>query len=271
MSQIANIQIDLFSNDKTYEEIDSIQKQVLFVLSEDNTIRAGAIARNILTIADTVKFTHGVVIPIIDTTSNKNKSEEIPMLNFDLSPNPAKEYFVVDYQLPKKTFKNAEFIMYDDKNQKVYAQNITKYWYQLLIETDKINPGYYTCKLMLEGKEIDKKGILIKPDEMPLYERNNAENLYLETLDGENKTFVVFPNPIDNYVTVKFNNYSLKEGQGETIIEIVNSLGQIVVTENVAENTSELRLNTSNLSGGVYTVNLIINGEIISSKTIIKQ
>lgn len=265
MLQITNIQIDLFSQDKTYEEIDSIQKQTLFLLSEDTIIRAGAIARNILTIADTVQFTHGVVIPIIDTTSNKGGSDELPKLSFELSPNPAKEYFVVDYQLPEKTFKNAEFVMYNNNNQKVYSQKITRYWYQLLVETGKINPGYYLCKLMLEGKELDKKGILIKPDQMSPYEISNAEKLYYESLNEGDKTLVVYPNPAEDYVNAEFN-----VNENATITLVDNS-GKVIITENVAKNSSQLRLNTSNLSSGIYTVNLIVNGEIISSKTLIKQ
>ncbi|MBN2893220.1 MAG: T9SS type A sorting domain-containing protein [Bacteroidales bacterium] len=266
-SQIAAIEIDLGRNEKSYYEMTSVQKNILYSLSEDTLSKSGAIARNIISKVDSVYFGHGVVIPVFDSTGNKQADYNQPKLAFDVSPNPADEYFIVDYQLPVKTFRNAEFVMCNSNNQKVYKQNITRYWYQLIVETEKIEPGFYMCKLILAGKELDKKGIIIKPDQMSPYEKENAEKLYFDALNGENKPMVVYPNPVDDYLYV---NFSLSVEQ-ESIIQVTDVSGKVVITENISENTSELKFNTSNLASGVYTINLIIDGEVISTETIIRK
>lgn len=264
MSQIIDVQTDLFSNDLTYSDINDAQKSVLYTLSEDSISRAAEIARNIISMVDSVDYSYGVVIPIIDTTDNKDGADQ-PKLAFNVSPNPAYDYFVVDYQLPVKDFKNAEFVMFNKNNKGVYSQKLTKYWYQLLIETGRFEPGFYMCKLLLEGKKLDSKGIIIKPDEMTPYAAQVAEKLYFETINGQNKVMIVYPNPADDFVNVKLNINS------EATITINDNSGKQVLKQNVKNDSPEIKLNTSNLSGGVYTINLIIDEEIISSETIIKR
>lgn len=59
----------------------------------------------------------------------------------------------------------------------------------------------------------------------------------------ENTTFSVYPNPATTNITVK----------GEGSMEIVNTLGQVVVSEQV---NGQANINVANLESGIYFVRM---------------
>ncbi|MBN2663438.1 MAG: T9SS type A sorting domain-containing protein, partial [Bacteroidales bacterium] len=215
------------------------------------------------------EFGYGVVIPIIDSTGNKSVEQPLlPKLDFEVSPNPASEYFLVDYQLPVTKFQNAEFVMYNSDSRKVYSQPITKYWYQLLVETDNILPGFYVCKLFMDNTELAKRGIIIKPDLMTVDEKVKAEKQlseFDEIIFESNKFLLIFPNPANDFVQLVCDYKS----QTASNIEIVDAQGKILITEKFDAQNNILKINTSMLSNGIYSVNLINDGEILATEKLV--
>lgn len=77
----------------------------------------------------------------------------------------------------------------------------------------------------------------------------------------------VYPNPASNNFTVKAN---LTE-KGNVTIELVNSIGAKVVTRNLGvTNTINENIVTTNLSAGVYHVNITMNGQHASYTVVIQ-
>lgn len=264
MLELINIQADLISQNQTYSDLDDAQKSTLYALAEDSIIRSGAIARNIIASVDSVEITYGVVIPVIDSTKNKGNTSSLPKLAFAVSPNPAEDYFVVDYQLPTTDVKNSFILLYNSDNKVVYKQDITKYWYQLLVETDDINPGFYVCKLYQNGVELSSESIIIKEADMTALELSQAQRLQNDFVNGT-EILEVYPNPAKDFVNVYVSTTLSKEN----IIEVVDASGKQIIKHQLT--TNNYTIDFSLFSAGVYSVNLLVDGEIISSKTIVKK
>lgn len=72
----------------------------------------------------------------------------------------------------------------------------------------------------------------------------------------------IYPNPASSYLEIHFD-----ETISDTYIVIVNSLGQIVWKELVVSVSTEI--NISSFANGLYTINLLQNGNVIHSEKII--
>jgi len=72
---------------------------------------------------------------------------------------------------------------------------------------------------------------------------------------GSSLVFAIFPNPTRDIFTVKLN-----EIVGFVRIELINPLGQVIVSKSV-ENKNEIRVNIEKYAKGVYFLNLYLNKE----------
>lgn len=76
--------------------------------------------------------------------------------------------------------------------------------------------------------------------------------------------FEVFPNPTsDGQVTVEFNSSEKANYQ----IQVSNLLGQVLMTQNIQNGKSEVKLNVANK--GIHLLNLIEDGEILTTKRLV--
>ena len=80
----------------------------------------------------------------------------------------------------------------------------------------------------------------------------------------------LFPNPANEATTVSFalNNAS------DVNVTVTNLAGQEVYANalgNVAAGTSEVSINTAELSNGVYMVNVVVDGAASTQKLVIKK
>lgn len=86
-----------------------------------------------------------------------------------------------------------------------------------------------------------------------------------------NKTMVnIQPNPAANSTTVSFS----AEKEGEVTIRVIDAIGKSVMvnTQKVYKGNNAVLLNNlSRFNDGVYTVQLIINGEVVTKKLIIQN
>ena len=76
----------------------------------------------------------------------------------------------------------------------------------------------------------------------------------------------IYPNPSTDNVSV---NYELPSEVKTASVKIVNLLGSVVMEEHIEIGNNSMRMNISNLDGGIYFYSLLINGEIYSTKKLI--
>ncbi|MEO8148855.1 MAG: T9SS type A sorting domain-containing protein [Bacteroidia bacterium] len=87
----------------------------------------------------------------------------------------------------------------------------------------------------------------------------------ITTVSANIKT-VIQPNPFNNEITVSIEKLNLKNVQ----LILKNSLGQTVISENGFANAGNFKttLSTTNLSKGIYLLQIIIDGQMLSNKII---
>jgi hypothetical protein len=78
-------------------------------------------------------------------------------------------------------------------------------------------------------------------------------------------SFAVYPNPSTN------GQLTVSASEGIELVEIVNVLGQVVISENYSSLTKATLLNASALSKGMYTVRLKFNNNSVAQSNLIIQ
>ncbi len=74
------------------------------------------------------------------------------------------------------------------------------------------------------------------------------------------------PNPSNNNVTINLI------GAGSASLMVVKQTGNNTVNNYILDvSSTETIINISNYINGLYTVALIVNGEVVDSKTLVKQ
>jgi hypothetical protein len=80
------------------------------------------------------------------------------------------------------------------------------------------------------------------------------------------KNLLVYPNPFDSYLKIRLINPESSKVQ----IRIFNSLGKVVKTiDNISSPESEI--NTSNLTSGIYFMQILKNNEVVEYRKIIRK
>ncbi len=266
MLVFTNLQLDLLQSGKTYFEMDSTQLEQIYSLANDSLSQAGVYAKGIISLLNKTEYDLNFQISEhISKSSNSSSASQSPQLMFNITPNPANDYFIVKYELPIYNFKTAYFRMYNSDKNKVYEQKLDKRAYQLLLETASFVPGKYLCKLSADGKEYSSDFVIINPNGMiPI-----QKELVLETADnqGINNKLQVFPNPAKDMIFINYNLTSEKYATAKIII--IDNNGKIVKIEKLTTGSSQIKIPTSNLSNGTYNISLQSDNEIIATQTII--
>lgn len=77
-------------------------------------------------------------------------------------------------------------------------------------------------------------------------------------------TFKIYPNPANDVITINYDGLT----EINSSIEITNTVGQIIMKQDVANETLK-NINVSNLSNGIYFVQLKQNGKSIATKKLV--
>ena len=91
------------------------------------------------------------------------------------------------------------------------------------------------------------------------------DNTSSATLSDQRNTFLLYPNPVKNILHI--NNIKL----GANKLEILNSNGKIIMTDNIKKSFQKTSLNVSGLSNGVYFLKVSYNSSFNVSKFIIQN
>ncbi len=76
----------------------------------------------------------------------------------------------------------------------------------------------------------------------------------------------LYPNPATSYVSI---NYDLPAQVETASVKIMNILGSVVKNEVMNKNASNLRVDVSDLTNGVYFYSVIINNEVYKTKKLV--
>ncbi len=76
----------------------------------------------------------------------------------------------------------------------------------------------------------------------------------------------IYPNPASNYVNI---NYSLVPEVNQGSVRLTNLLGALVSETPIDLNSNSVKIDVSNLDGGIYFYSVVLNGEILHSKKLI--
>jgi PKD repeat protein len=81
------------------------------------------------------------------------------------------------------------------------------------------------------------------------------------------ESVIIYPNPSNGMVNISFDGSVINQAN----LKVVNQMGQVVLENNINEPTSSINLDLSNFAKGVYTINIISDGIIVTKKvTLIK-
>lgn len=97
-----------------------------------------------------------------------------------------------------------------------------------------------------------------------------VQNFYSATInsvseENDKAIFTIFPNPVQDYITIK----GINKLSRQTVIQITDLTGNLILEDKATINNS-FRLNVSQLSAGLYFINLK-NGQEITTQKFIKQ
>ncbi len=98
---------------------------------------------------------------------------------------------------------------------------------------------------------------------------NTTSGNIADAIDSNNDLYVkLSPNPVSNQLLVRFKTATSEN----TIIKVVNNLGQTVRTVNAGKvNQGNITISTNSLSAGLYTVQLVSGDKKVITQKIVKE
>ena len=151
---LAEIYADLKENNKTWQEMSNAQKQALQVLADKQQNRADMYAINIMRTIGIYSYIEPILqagsgggkmlYGIGANTKNQSSSSDI---QFKVYPNPAKDYFIIDYFLLEGN-TSAIIGINDITGKLVKNINIHDKQNQIVVETKDLQSGIYYISLM---------------------------------------------------------------------------------------------------------------------------
>ena len=92
----------------------------------------------------------------------------------------------------------------------------------------------------------------------------NVNPVSVEEIPAE-EAFIVYPNPAQDYAMLKFGETPLKD----YTVKVYDHAGQVVIEKVVSNGQQELELITSQLSAGMFIVQLETESEVLSKEKLI--
>lgn len=140
----------LRDNNNDYNTLSEEQILKLYQLAEHDRNYTSAYARNILSLVDT-NFVYHEPIYLPDENNKLKMSKPIKQLKKEdnllkIFPNPAKEFFIVDYQI-NDNMKNSRLELIDATGRKVQIIELKTSKGQTMIKTENMAKGLYHCYL----------------------------------------------------------------------------------------------------------------------------
>ena len=80
--------------------------------------------------------------------------------------------------------------------------------------------------------------------------------------------FNIYPNPVKSELDVEFNSAS-----DQSVIMIYSTMGQLLISRNIenAVGMTTMSIPVDNLGNGIYCIEIIQNGNVVSTKKFVKN
>ncbi|RLD59148.1 MAG: hypothetical protein DRJ05_06820 [Bacteroidetes bacterium] len=152
-----DVMVTLAQSGSNIYQMTATQTANLYTIHQNSNGRAGALARNILQIADTLTYKENYILPTEGAKTGKvrrrraNRSYENDKLK--VYPNPARDYVIVEYQLVGDADKAVVKVI---DNNGFIRQTIVKESNHnfVVIDTRQLGTGTYIAHVSSEGKLI---------------------------------------------------------------------------------------------------------------------
>lgn len=158
---------ELARNNKSILTIDSASLALIQNLYNTGHDPVRSIVRNILIARGELNYHEPILLPDMLKSSKEKKSymtgKFVEKTYMRIFPNPARQYVIVEYNLKEKFSNNHKvlLILTNIKGSPVLVKKLIKRQDQELINTSDFTPGTYICSLMLNGKTLDNKKLVV--------------------------------------------------------------------------------------------------------------
>ncbi len=143
--------------------LDTTHLNVLLGLSSTYFDMPGAYSRNLLRMIDEIDYEEPIILPdplkqIGNYNILDNEKKNNPLIFY---PNPANDYFVIDYSIEQNDVIELRMEIIDIRGIVVKSVLLDKNIDQCYIDTRNINSGNYLCRLILNNKVLQSTKITI--------------------------------------------------------------------------------------------------------------
>lgn len=153
---------------------------------------------------------------------------------------------------------NFQYCLCMCNNPSADAYETNKYFPFLNNSNDQTTINYFTYSIS-ESQGVKTLSINSTLNKQAIYSSVMLSNASFEKLD-----FNLYPNPSAEYIEIKLNNELTNNGT----LELYNEIGLLCKTEKLISNTT--RMETKDLSSGIYFVKMKTENETITKKLIKK-
>ena len=264
MGTLLTLAETVYANDSTWHSIDSSQLSVISNIATDISDRAGLWARSILALHGQAEYDFPVIIADSSKGSNTNPKPVVHSYSFHVYPDPANDYFAVEYCIEDREYKEAriQITAIDGKNMESKALDHPAD--QLLFKTGAYKPGIYFCKLRLDNKTAGVRRFTITKGE--------EGEAILSTIDGtaiETPAMMVYPNPSNGNFTVEYTTGSKQCNNCK--LQIVNTGGKIMKAIAIDKPAGRKQIHAGDMEKGIYYLVFYQNNNPVSREKIIVQ
>lgn len=264
LNQLYSIRFNLESADKSWFEMDSIQKNVVQNLAIDSTSTAGMQARVVLSLVD--RMDYGVYIPEIITTNYQTNSHNgPPEMLFKAYPEVATDYFIIEYVLGEnENPEEVSMAVFDDKGNQMKQFDVITHANQFLIECENWQEGVYWCRKSVGKRVTEQQKVILNKGGVLI------NSVATNSVKGSN-SLVLFPNPSSGvlFVSFKMPNEPMPSDlmPQSHLILITDSKGATIATCKLKNKLTQIATDT--WQQGVYIVSIVANNKVIDTAKII--
>ncbi len=156
--------IGLKQNGQSIYDCDSAQRQFLYNLSGQYNNIVGAYARSILYEIDTLEYIEQIIMPgmqLMFSPAPSNFSDEQNRSRFKLFPNPAKDYFIIDYKIGEYSDDHLRIEIINTTGKLVQVYQFNSLQNQKVIETKAMKQGVYFVRFISGNNVLETLKITI--------------------------------------------------------------------------------------------------------------
>jgi len=256
LAQLYTIRFSLENSNKSWFEMDSIQKNLVESIAIDSISTAGMQSRAILSLVDNIDY--GCYIPDIVVTPKSANTNENTEETFKVFPEQATDYFIVEYVLAEdEILEEIAIVVFNNTGKQVKELDVKTRANQFLIICEDWQEGTYWCRKLVDKSVVSEQKVIINRNSQVL-ETPNA-------IQGAN-SLVLFPNPTSGYF---FVSYGTGITDIDTLIQITDTKGTLLGQYPLVNGQN--KIDTYSWQKGIYLVSILQNNKLLDTAKIVVE